>query len=148
MRVLQGGRAHGDGAIHLVGVGADCQLVAGVFVAQETEVIRHIAHSALVTRVQVQLHTGVATRVLDPLDAGAPGADIQTALVGVVDTALHGRLEARLGNATVTVVTGGPHVERQAAFGRCCLGLCQTTHRTQSQGDQGRNEDFLHEELQ
>jgi hypothetical protein len=145
MRIFQGRRAESGRPVDFIGVGADRQLVAGVFVTQEAQVIRHITHRTFVACVQVQLCRGITACIFDPLDAGTPRTHIKTALVGVVDTALNGRLEARLGNTAVTVIGGGAHIEGQAALGSRRLGLCQTAHRTQSQGDQGRNEDFFHE---
>ena len=109
VRVLQRRRTIGQGAVDLGGVGAGVELVARVLVGEQADVVAQIlGELTLVAAVQIDLGRGIATRVLDPLDARRPGAHVETAHA-VVDTGLHSGIQAALRNAAVAVVGGhGP----------------------------------------
>src|SRR3569832_352001 len=123
--------------------------VARVPVLQAAEVQRDlVVDRVLVAAVDVDLHRALGLeraegRVLDPLDRGAPGADIPAALVGEVHAALKGGLARRLRDAAVAVVGHRADVVRQRVVRLRGLGLRERGARN----GQGGQHDLLRELL-
>jgi hypothetical protein len=143
VRILQRGRAEGAGDVDLGGVRVDGQAGAGIQVAQQTDVQAEGAGRELVAAIEVDLGVGVAAAILDPLDGGGPGADIEAALVREVGTALDRRLQAALGDAAVAVVGDRADVDGQRVVRLRGLGLRQQRARSGERQTSTASFDFI-----
>ena len=103
-------------------------LVARVVVLDHADVVRQGACFARIADVEVELEAVVGLGdVVDPTDVRAPGADVEPALVRVVEAALQCRLALRLGDAAEDVVRGDGQVGADGAvagMGDACEGQC------------------------
>jgi hypothetical protein len=108
MRIFGAKGAVADLAVQFARVGARVQAVGLVDIGQEADVVADVLDDlAALAAIQVEFKTGVATGVVDPLDGGCPGAEIQAGrVVDPIGAALQGWLQAGLRNTAVTVVAG------------------------------------------
>src|SRR5512139_409689 len=123
-------------------------LATRVHVADRPHVIAEIPDGIAVAAVQVEFHAAafVTLEIREPADVGAPGAQVETAAVRIVKTALNGRLTAGLRNAAEDIVAGESDIGSQRVRGSRLVGHREGGHAHQTGQYQGVCK-FFHEFL-